>query len=323
MKFDLKDYYKGNLTWLCDKTIFLTKAGSQAYGTNVVGSDLDVRGICAAPKNYVLGCFKKFEQCEIKGDPDIAIFELRKFLQLASSANPNIIEFLFTDSSDWLKTTSIFEKLYENRELFLSKKIKFSFHGYGISQLNRMKTHRNFILNPPKEMPTRETFDLPKMIKMPKDQVGALDELMNKEKISEQELPENFILLLQKEKAYQQAKRQWEQYQEWKNTRNPKRFALEDKCGYDPKNAMHLVRLITMCEEIMTTGKVIVKRPDREFLLEIRSGKWSYEQLIDWANEKDKILEEIYKTSTILPHSVDHEKIDNLCVELIEESFKL
>jgi predicted nucleotidyltransferase len=82
--------YTGNLNWLKDRTIYLTRHGSHAYGTNIPSSDIDIRGIAIAPKPFYLGFSKVFEQAEQK-DPDFVIFEIKKFFKLASVANPNAI----------------------------------------------------------------------------------------------------------------------------------------------------------------------------------------------------------------------------------------
>jgi len=76
-----------------------------------------------------------------------------------------------------------------------------------------------------------------------------------------------------------------------------------------------------MCEEILEHGKVIVKRPDREFLLSIRNGVWNFEKIIEWAEKQEQKLNELYKTSK-LPNTPNRVKIDNLCIELIEEFLK-
>jgi len=55
----------------------------------------------------------------------------------------------------------------------------------------------------------------------------------------------------------------------------------EDK--FDTKDAMHLLRLTRMCKEIITTGQVIVRRPDRDFLLSVRDGKVPYKQIVEEA----------------------------------------
>ena len=83
---------------------------------------------------------------------------------------------------------------------------------------------------------------------------------------------------------------------------------------------MHLVRLLRMCREILTEGKVIVKRPDAEDLLSIRAGAWSYEKLVSWAEGEDRALDELAKTSA-LPKAPDRVAIDRLCQEMVEASF--
>jgi len=75
-----------------------------------------------------------------------------------------------------------------------------------------------------------------------------------------------------------------------------------------------------MCRETLTTGKVIVKRPDREELLDIRRGAWSYEQLIEFAEKEDDALNKLYKTTEVLPKQPNKEKLDALCIKLVERS---
>ena len=133
----------------------------------------------------------------------------------------------------------------------------------------------------------------------------------------------NFLYILDREKAYLQARRQWEQYQNWKKTRNPVRAEIEAKYGYDCKHASQLVRLLRECEEILTTGQVFVKRPDAEELKSIRNGAWTYDALIEWAEQQEQKLEGLYRNCKILPHSPDYNKIDALCIQLVEKSLSL
>lgn len=133
-------------------------------------------------------------------------------------------------------------------------------------------------------------------------------------------LSDNFIEIMQHERQYASAKREWDQYQNWKLTRNQARAQLEAKYGYDTKHAYHLVRLIRMCREVLTTGKVIVKRPDREELLAIRNGAWTYEQLIEFAEREDDNLNELYNNTNVLPKVPDKEKLDELCIKLVERA---
>lgn len=96
------------------------------------------------------------------------------------------------------------------------------------------------------------------------------------------------------------AKDKHHNYWQWVNNRNASRHELEEKFGYDTKHAMHLVRLLRMGEEILKGEGVNVRRPDAQYLLDIRNGKYSYEEIVSWAEEQDKnILQELYPSSTL------------------------
>ena len=125
------------------------------------------------------------------------------------------------------------------------------------------------------------------------------------------------------EKKYLNAMQNWKKYQSWKRARNPKRAVLEEKYGYDTKHATHLVRLLRMGAEIMETGDVHVWRGgiDAEELCHIRAGGWPYEKLVEWAEQKQKELNEQYKTAQgIVPNHPDRDAIDELCVRILQKS---
>lgn len=304
------------------------------------------------------------EQIELKApNPDVVIYEIRKFFNLAIDCNPAIIEVLHTDPSDHFIVSPIGEEILAHKDDFLSKKIKFTFAGYAVAQLKRIKTHKKWIVSPPTHLPTRAEYNLPETTLIPADQLMAAEAEVRKEldrfqfdfmegldeahkieirstmenmlgelKITSDQhwqaaarkigLSDNFIAIMQQERQYTSAKREWDQFQNWRKTRNPARSALEEKYGYDTKHAYHLVRLIRMCREVLTTGKVIVKRPDREELLAIRNGAWTYEQLIDFAEREDKALNELYQSSEVLPKIPNKEKLDQLCIKLVENSLE-
>lgn len=349
-----------HLHWMCSNTVLLVRHGSHAYGTSTPASDEDFKGIAIPTKEYFLGAINRFEQAELK-DPDTVIYDIRKFFMLASDCNPNIIEVLHTDPSDHIIVDPIGEIILDHKDDFLSKKIKHTFLGYSVSQLKRIKTHKKWIMNPPKSFPTRAELGLPEATLIPQDQLMAaqaeiqkeldrfqfdfldtldepskigirtiMSEMLAELKITSDDhwmsaarkigLSDNFIQIMQKEREYTSKKREWDQYMNWKATRNSARAALEEKYGYDTKHAYHLVRLIRMCREVLETGKVIVKRPDREELLAIRNGAWSYDTLIEFAETEEKSLNELYNTSNTLPKSPDKSKIDALCIKLIEKS---
>lgn len=173
------DRYQSPVSWVRDRSIYITKHGSHAYGTNLPTSDLDIRGIAVAPKEYYLGFSKIFEQ-QVQTNPDITIFDIKKFFKLAADGNPNALEIIFTDESDHIFKNKLGELLLENRDLFLSKKIKHTFMGYAHSQLKRINTHRRWILNPVLVEPTRKDFGLPEATLIPADQLMAVESTVKK-----------------------------------------------------------------------------------------------------------------------------------------------
>lgn len=309
--------YHGNLTWLPTHTIFLTRAGSHAYGLATPESDLDVRGVAIPPQEYFLGFTHRFEQAEAT-NPDLIIYDIRKFFLLATAGNPSIVELLWTEEEDHLLLTTLGQRLLAQRCLFLSRKVKQTFSGYATAQLKRLKTHRRWLLEPRTHKPTRPEFGLPETSLLSKDILGAITALEETAAADLTAVPAHVMDLYRRERAYHNAFRDWQQYEHWKAHRNPTRAALEIKMGFDGKHASHLVRLMRMCREILETGRVVVKRPDREELLAIRNGAWSYDQLLDWSEQEDRALDDVVQHSP-LPQKPDTQALDRLCMTLVEE----
>lgn len=338
-------------------TIFLTITGSQAYGTSTPESDLDLRGVAIMrDKKYYLGFNSHFEQYSTN-EPDLTIYNLQKAFHLMANCNPNMIELLFVDDKSIQKITKYWERILEHKEKFLSKKARFSYTGYAFAQMKRIKTGRNWLLSPPTKKPERSDYGLPEEKLLKKEDLGAFNwvlvhllkdsiDYLNFSDETKEELQEsNFIgriqqkgvpesafdqvqkitgasdewmTTMQKEQAYMNAKRQWSAYMSWKESRNKKRAVLEEKFGYDTKHALHLVRLARTGYEVLTTRKLIVRRPDAEELLAIRNGAWTYEQLEEYLENMQEKINAAYDDSA-LPHSPDRPFLDNLCSEIIEE----
>jgi hypothetical protein len=99
--------------------------------------------------------------------------------------------------------------------------------------------------------------------------------------------------------------------------RNPTRAELERRFGYDTKHAMHLLRLLKMGAEILETGQVHVYRRDREWLMAVRDGLLTYDELLELAAAYESRLEELYWHSP-LPEAPDSEAAEALVMELQE-----
>jgi predicted nucleotidyltransferase len=360
MTIDINTVFsKSSLSWIKNKTIYLTMHGSRAYGTNRPDSDIDIRGICISPIEYYLGVLDRFEQFESKDPYDLVIFDIRKFIKLSLDFNPNAIELLFTDPSDHLFVAPAMQKLFDIRDKFISKKAKFTQSGYATSQLRRIQTHRKWIQNPPKKNPERKDFGLPDHALIPRHQLLEIEAAIQKKiqewhvdttglpndiaigiknsmyeilvdlKINTDEydiyaaktlgLNDNLMESFKKERQYKSAKREWNNYQNWKNTRNEERAVLEAKYGYDSKFALHLVRLYKQCREVLETGNLIIKRQDANELIAIKNGAWTFEQLIEWAETQERELNELYERSTI-PREPDRNAVNKVCIEIIKNN---
>jgi hypothetical protein len=182
MTFDWNEYTKGGgeYDWMPDRTIFLTLHGSHSYGTNTPESDLDIRGVVVPPKRYSTGILHEFEQ-EVLKVPDLVIFNIRKFIYLASECNPNALEILFTDPEQHLFVNSIGAALIEKRHLFLSRMARETFQGYAQGQMNDVLRHRRWILTPLDHEPTRAEFGLaPIPVHPAKNQIDAAMAMVKK-----------------------------------------------------------------------------------------------------------------------------------------------
>lgn len=307
--------------WLYKNTLFLSIHGSTSYGLDIETSDVDMTGVCVPPRDYYLGFLKTLDQIQ-SSKPDGQIYNIKKFFYLASENNPNVMELLWIDPTYWImdhnnSNCNIWDMVLDARNAFLSKKVRYTYSGYAVAQLKRIETHRRWLLHPPIEAPTREQFKLPPERILSRDQQGALDQMAADGLVT---IEENFMHRLQQENAFDQAKREWKQFNTWKETRNPARAMLEAQYGYDTKHASHLVRLIRQCREILSTGKVNVQRKDdREEILAIKRGAWTYEVLMDWVDREasEKVLDDLYEKSS-LPHDPDRNRLDQLCVDIVE-----
>lgn len=362
-------------SYIENHTIFETVIGSHAYGTHNEDSDYDKAGVVIPGIEYFYSN-NRFDQYQDYPGEDKTMYNIIKAIKLISENNPNMMDLLAVPESCHIIVTRYWEKVIENKDLFISKKSKFTFSGYAISQLNRIKTHRSYLLNPPKAKPERTDFGLPEFPIVETAQLKALINVASLYEYIEEEKKETFVNdldtiyaeqviplfaknlkedrktialeflqtglqnqlntflalgnnsyikeeyreIAEKELQYTNALKDWNRYQEWKKSRNKKRAPLEEKFGYDTKHAMHLVRLLRMGKEILTTGKIHVDRRniDSEELVAIRNGLWSYDQIEEYASNCDKELDVLYKEST-LQNAPDINKIHKLTIEIIDD----
>lgn len=121
-----------------DKLIFHAIRGSHLYGTNTPTSDIDTHGLF---RHYYKDWLQLYPPAQKISDEkeDKVFYELRRYVDLALTANPTVIEMMYTPKEFVYKTTTIAEKLFENRQMFITTKCFWSFTGYAFAQLKKSR----------------------------------------------------------------------------------------------------------------------------------------------------------------------------------------
>lgn len=84
--------------------------------------------------------------------------------------------------------------------------------------------------------------------------------------------------------------------------------------GYDTKAAMHGLRLLYECIELMQSGTITLPRPERDLLIAVRSGSWTFEKVLTHAQRLFKDVEDSVKNSR-LPETVNPPAISRLIAQ--------
>lgn len=115
----------------------------------------------------------------------------------------------------------------------------------------------------------------------------------------------------------------YKEYKEWERNRNPERYKENKEKDFDRKNMSHSVRLMHMGLEIAKTGQVNVDRTniDRDFILGIRLGNSTYDELINYLDSKKEEMENAMAEST-LPENIDVEFVNNLLLKIRDRQYK-
>jgi predicted nucleotidyltransferase len=140
------------------RLLFRCVAGSHAYGLAGPHSDVDFRGIYALPGTAFLAIEPPPAQVsDAKGD--IVYYSLKRFVELALDANPNILELLFMPSDCIRFQSPLFEPLLAARAGFVTRQAYSSHVGYAMAQIGKARGRNKWINNPqPETPPAKEAF---------------------------------------------------------------------------------------------------------------------------------------------------------------------
>jgi predicted nucleotidyltransferase len=330
--------------------IFECISGSRAYGLDTPSSDTDIRGVFILPKEHFYS-LDYIGQVNNESN-DIVYYELRKFIELCSKNNPNILELLNVPKECVLYKHPIFDEI--KLEFFLSKQCKKSFANYAYAQIKKARGLEKKIVNlvdkkrktvldfcfvyeEGKSFPLKTFLDA-KNIKQENCGVANIAHLKDcnnlyhsldipykgvtrsdkANDIALSSIPkgEKVIgMLFFNKDGYSTYCKKYKEYWDWVDKRNEERYKTTISHGknYDSKNMMHTFRLLHMAKEIASENTINVKRPDRTFLLDVKKGKYEYDELVTWAEERKLELEELY-TSSNLPESPNLKKINDLLI---------
>lgn len=109
-------------------------------------------------------------------------------------------------------------------------------------------------------------------------------------------------------------------YWHWVAERNDARYeeTIKHGKGYDAKNTMHCIRLLMTAKDIAETGTVTVDRSaDREFLLSIKQGKFSYEDMMARSDRLVAEVTESFQKSTVLKPVLTDEELDAMVAGIL------
>jgi len=96
---------------------------------------------------------------------------------------------------------------------------------------------------------------------------------------------------------------------------------IEEKYGYDVKAAMHTLRLLYECKELVSQGHITLPRPERDFLIRVRTGKCSMDKVLAMAKTLFSECEEAAKSSP-LSERVDRSAVSSLLAHLYRRAWE-
>ena len=308
--------------------ILMGIGGSHAYGTNKPTSDIDIRGVALNRKEDLIGMsgFETF----VDDETDTTIYSVNKFFKLLMECNPNIVEMLGLEPEDYAVLTPIGKKILDNKDLFLSQKVYYSFGGYAYAQLKRLQnaTARDSMNDEDREKHILHSIEKQlEHINRSFQMEGASINLHIEDAVTEGYTKEIMMdgsfqnFPLRSFNTMYNAMNQVCKDYDHVDHRNRKK---DD--AHLNKHAMHLIRLYQMAIEILNGDGIHTKRTgeSHKLLMDIRNGKYMDGSIMipaffEMVDDYQKKLEDAF-ASTKLPKRPDMKRIEKLLIEINEDA---
>lgn len=331
-----------------------TVAGSHAYGTEIEGSDEDRRGVFVAPQSFIAGLDSIEQVADERNDQ--VYYEIGHFVSLLLKNNPNALELLAMPEDcirlkhplfDLLKPEVFLSKLCAKtfgeyamgqirKARGLNKKIVnpqpekrltlLDFchvpQGQGSVPVAEWLSDKN---RDPRQCGLTAVQHAPGMFAIYHDPNAGYRGLVSPKNpdalifssVARGAEPVGWMQF--NHDAFRTHCKAHREYWEWVGRRNEERYttnALHGR-GYDSKNLLHTLRLLDMAGEIACEGVLHVRRPNRDYLLRVRSGEFNYEDLVSRAEQQLVEVIAAFETCS-LQDQPDRDRVNRLLVEIRE-----
>jgi uncharacterized protein len=127
-------------------TISVGLRGSIAHNTYIPKEDpnsiddIDILGVYVAPLDHYIGLNQIPETKEFWVDNlDCVFYEVRKFVSMLLTFNPNVITYIWTKEEFIISETKEFKQYRNKPSMFNSKRVYKTFCGYATGQMHRME----------------------------------------------------------------------------------------------------------------------------------------------------------------------------------------
>jgi len=305
------------------------KVGSHLYGTNTPTSDIDLSGIFIAPKEFYLGLktvnevdmsiiSKKENGRNDKDAIDRKFYELRKFMKLATDNNPNIIEHLFVKNNNIVFANRLGQKLLANRFIFPYKGCYNKFCGYAYSQRKKMIVKKENMSDILKAIQFFGGQSDPSRNYVVQYKKQLLNEVGFK---NIKDTGQHFLIGDTSVQKNETLKKALMKFQERRQKFSGRYDDYVSKSGYDTKFASHLIRLMYEGIELLETGEIQFPLKEVQLISDIKNGKYDILEVLDIADELNSVIDKALKKSD-LPNGPQLDKIENLLIEMVEESWE-